>query len=98
MKKKIIIDTNVWYNISNEEIIKLKEDYELVVPLMILNEIYTSPNLFLSKKTFEGVQKAINIILSNIDNLKFIELNPSILQHQQVVEIIARYKKQKFFK
>jgi tetratricopeptide (TPR) repeat protein len=26
---------------------------------------------------------------------KFIELNPSILQHQQVVEIIARYKKKK---
>jgi tetratricopeptide (TPR) repeat protein len=29
---------------------------------------------------------------------KFIELNPSILQHQQVVEIIARYKKQKSIK
>jgi tetratricopeptide (TPR) repeat protein len=29
---------------------------------------------------------------------KFIELNPSILQHQQVVEIIARYKKQNFIK
>ena len=26
---------------------------------------------------------------------KFIELNPSILQHQQVVELIARYKKRK---
>jgi len=26
---------------------------------------------------------------------KFIELNPSILQHPQVVEIIARHKKQK---
>jgi hypothetical protein len=24
---------------------------------------------------------------------KFIELNPSILQHQKVVELIARYKK-----
>ena len=29
---------------------------------------------------------------------KFIELNPSILQHPQVVEIIARYKKKKSFK
>lgn len=29
---------------------------------------------------------------------KFIELNPSILQHQQVVEIIAQYKKKKLFK
>ncbi len=28
---------------------------------------------------------------------KFIELNPSILQHQQVVEVIARYKKKKSF-
>jgi hypothetical protein len=28
---------------------------------------------------------------------KFIELNPSILQHQQVVDIIARFKKRRSF-
>ena len=67
MKKRLIIDTNIWYNISNEDIYRLKNKYELVVPLMILNELYTSPNLNKTENHFKAVQKAINTILSNIN-------------------------------
>ena len=51
-------------------IYRLKNKYELVVPLMILNELYTSPNLNKTENHIKAVQKAINTILSNINIIK----------------------------
>lgn len=97
MKQRIIIDTNIWYNISNEEIIRLSENYEFVVPLMILNEIYTSPNLHLSKSKFYKAQTAINNILFNVANIKFIELNPFEYLLKDVYSNIEPYSNLEFY-
>ncbi|MBC7866423.1 MAG: tetratricopeptide repeat protein [Gloeobacteraceae cyanobacterium ES-bin-316] len=57
---------------------------------------YKSMFLFADGKTKEGLLQLENGMALNPKLVKkFIELNPSILQHPQVVEIIARYKKQK---
>lgn len=57
---------------------------------------YKSMFLFADGKIKEAVLQLENGMALNPKLVKkFIELNPSILQHQQVVEIIARYKKQK---
>lgn len=65
-------------------------------PLLIF---YSSAILLTMGKSKEGLlqletgmQKAPKLIR------QFIELNPSLLQNQQVVEIIAKYKRNKFFK
>lgn len=60
---------------------------------------YKSMFLFAYGKAKEGLlhlEAAMNINPKLVK--KFIELNPSILQHPQVVELIARYKKQKSLK
>ena len=60
---------------------------------------YKSMFLFAEGKFKEAALNLENGMAANPKLIKkFIELNPSILQHQQVVEIIARYKKQKFIK
>jgi tetratricopeptide (TPR) repeat protein len=57
---------------------------------------YKSMFLFADGKTKEASLQLENGMAINPKLVKkFIELNPSILQHPQVVEIIARYKKQK---
>lgn len=95
--KKIIIDTNIWYNISNEEINNLTENYNLVIPIIVLNEIYTSPNLFLSKEKFESARKAIISIINNIDKIKFIELNPFEFMLNEIYTDIKPYSSVDFY-
>ena len=57
---------------------------------------YKSMFLFANGKMKEAMVQLENGMAANPKMVKkFIELNPSILQHPQVVEIIARYKKQK---
>jgi tetratricopeptide (TPR) repeat protein len=57
---------------------------------------YKSMFLFANGKMKEAMIQLENGMAANPKMVKkFIELNPSILQHPQVVEIIARYKKQK---
>jgi hypothetical protein len=57
---------------------------------------YKSIFLFASGKTKEALIYLENGMAINPKLIKkFIEINPSILQHQQVVEIIASYKKKK---
>jgi len=57
---------------------------------------YSSIFLFALGKFKEAIIQLENGMSSNPKLLKkFIELNPAILQHQQVVELIARYKKKK---
>ncbi len=52
--------------------------------------------LFASGKSKEALIQLENGMAINPKLLKhIIEINPSILQHQQVVEIIAKYKKKK---
>lgn len=55
---------------------------------------YQSTALFVNGKTKEGLLK-LEIAMEKAPKLlkKFIELNPSILQNNQVVDIVARYKK-----
>lgn len=60
---------------------------------------YKSMFLFAEGKFKEAALNLENGMTANPKLIKkFIELNPSILQHPQVVEIIARYKKQKFIR
>lgn len=57
---------------------------------------YKSMFLFADGKIKEALLQLENGMTASPKLVKkFIELNPSILQHPQVVEIIARYKKQK---
>jgi tetratricopeptide (TPR) repeat protein len=57
---------------------------------------YKSMFLFACGKTKEAIIQLENGMAINPKLVKkFIELDPSILQHPQVVEIIARYKKQR---
>ncbi|MWB92815.1 hypothetical protein GON26_00400 [Flavobacterium sp. GA093] len=75
--RNIITDTNIWYSITNEEIADLFEKgYRLVISSIILNEIYTSRNLYLNLKSFEAVKVAMSNILKNQNYIKFIDLNP----------------------
>jgi len=73
---KIITDTNIWYNITSQEIEKISKNYNLVISTIILNELYTSPNLRKKASTFLKVKKAINNILENREKITFIELDP----------------------
>ncbi len=60
---------------------------------------YKSIFLFALGKTKEGIVQLENGMSVNPKLVKkFIELNPSILQNPQVVEVIARYKKQRSIK
>ena len=60
---------------------------------------YKSIFLFALGKTKEALTQLENGMSLNPKLVKkFIELNPSILQNQQVVEVIARYKKQRSIK
>ncbi len=60
---------------------------------------YKSIFLFALGKTKEGLIQLENGMSINPKLVKkFIELNPSILQNPQVVEVIARYKKQRSIK
>jgi hypothetical protein len=55
--------------------------------------------LFVDGKQKEGALQLENGMAANPRLIKkFIELNPAILQYAVVVEIIARYKKQKSIK
>ena len=57
---------------------------------------YKSMFLFAQGKTKDALLHLENGMVANPKLIKkFIELNPAILQHPQVVEIIARYKKKK---
>jgi hypothetical protein len=57
---------------------------------------YLSASLFALKKTKEAILQLEKALESSPRQLKkFIDLNPAILQSQQVVDTVARYKKMK---
>lgn len=74
--KRVITDTNIWYNINSEELKEISKNFKLVVPIIVINELYTSRNLWKSKETFEYLQKALTTIVENVSILEFIELDP----------------------
>lgn len=98
--KRIITDTNIWYNITSQEIEKISENYNLVISTLILNELYTSPNISKNPSTFQAVKKAINNILENLEKITFIELGPfefllkKILPEYQKESLIEYYLKE----
>jgi hypothetical protein len=57
---------------------------------------YRSAILLAAGKTKEGILELENAMAVSPKQLKkFVELNPSILQHQQVVDVVARFRKRK---
>jgi tetratricopeptide (TPR) repeat protein len=59
---------------------------------------YLSAIYFAMGKTKEGLQQ-LETAMNKAPRLlkKMVDLNPSILQHQQVVDLVARYKKNRSF-
>lgn len=73
---RIITDTNIWYGISNEDILEISVNHKLCVSIIVINELYTSPNLWKSETTFIMLKKAIKSILDNIEHIEFIHFDP----------------------
>lgn len=73
--KRIITDTNVWYNIDSHKVQEISKNFKLVVPIIVINELYTSPNLWRSETTFQNLKKAANTIIANTSILEFVELD-----------------------
>nr|WP_315220209.1 hypothetical protein [uncultured Flavobacterium sp.] len=76
MRKKIITDTNIWYDLNSTEVLEISKNYILVIPIIVLNELYTSPNLWRSKDKFDKLKKAVKTIIDNKAKIEFIELDP----------------------
>lgn len=76
VKKRIITDTNIWYSITKKEILEIIQNYEIVIPIIVLSELYTSPNIYISQVTHNELKKAVNTILENINSIHFIEFDP----------------------
>lgn len=75
--KRIITDTNIWYELNKNKIREIHDrNYQLVIPIILLNELGTSPNVYNSQKSFDKFKTAVNTISENIENIKFLELNP----------------------
>lgn len=74
--KRVITDTNIWYQISQRDINNISKDYKLVIPIIVLNELYTSPNVYKSSETLASLKKAVKIILHNVDKFEFIKHDP----------------------
>lgn len=91
MKTNIITDTNVWYNITRKDVLEISNDYKLQLPIIIINELYTSPNLWKSESSFNSLKTAIRNILENIENINFIEFDPfEFLLKQVKSDLIPR--------
>lgn len=75
--KKIITDTNVWYNITSEEFEKINTlNYKLSIPIIVLKELHTSPNVHLNQISYNAVKNAIKNILIYEQDVDFINLDP----------------------
>lgn len=74
--KRIITDTNIWYSITQEEINEVCKTYRLVVPITVLSELYTSPNIHKSETTLINLKNATKKILYNARFVDFIKHDP----------------------
>lgn len=74
--KRVITDTNIWYSITQNEIDEISKNYLLTIPITVLSEIYTSPNLYKSEETFLKLKNAVKIILFNARFIDFIRYDP----------------------
>jgi len=73
---RVITDTNIWYGISDKDIQEISEKYKLCVPIIVINELYTSRNLWKSEYTFNLLKKAVKAILENLQYIEFIHFDP----------------------
>lgn len=77
MSRNIITDTNIWYSIKDTEIEKIKNSgYNLILPVIVLNELYTSPNIYTNPTLFSDFKKAVQAILKHKKFINFIEYDP----------------------
>ena len=97
MRKRIITDTNIWYGISTQEIINISKDYQLVIPIILLNEIYTSPNISSNEREFENLKKAVNTILQNLKHIEIIEFYPFQYLLKNLYPDIKKAQNSKFY-
>jgi hypothetical protein len=74
--KQIITDTNIWYSITQNQIDEISKSYRLTIPITVLSELYTSPNIFRSEDTLMNLKSAVNIILYNARFVDFIKHDP----------------------
>jgi hypothetical protein len=74
--KKIITDTNIWYSITQEQIDELSKTYRITVPITVLSELYTSPNMYRSLDTLNKLKSAVQILLYNARFVDFIRYDP----------------------
>ena len=73
--KKIITDTNVWYEIGKDRNLFPVNDL-IELPLPVLYELYTSRNIIKSEEKFSEIQSAVNAILHFKNDIHFNHLNP----------------------
>lgn len=74
--KRIVTDTNIWYAITQNQIDEISKSYRLTIPITVLSELYTSPNMFRSEDTLKNLKKALDIILYNARFVDFIKHDP----------------------
>lgn len=74
--KKIITDTNIWYSSTQEQIDEVCKTNRLVVPITVLSELYTSPNIYKSESTLNNLKIATKKILYNARFVDFIYYDP----------------------
>ncbi len=74
--KRIITDTNVWYSITQEQIDEISKSYRITVPITVLSELYTSPNMFKSEQTLDVLKQTVKTILYNARFVEFIKYDP----------------------
>lgn len=74
--KKIITDTNIWYSITQDQVDEISKTYRFVLPITVLSELYTSPNMHKSSESLLTLKKAVRMVLYNARFVDFIRFDP----------------------
>lgn len=75
--KRVITDTNIWYGIGQKTIIFPEDsNINLCVPLIVLSEIYSSPNAQKSQENFDFFISAIESLLKYKSKIEIIDIFP----------------------
>lgn len=75
--QRVITDTNIWYGIGQKNIIfPDNSNIILCVPLIVLSEIYSSPNAQKSQENFDMLISAVKSILNYKEKIEIIDIFP----------------------
>lgn len=74
--KKIITDTNIWYSITQEQVDEISKTFKLTLPITVLSELYTSPNMHKSSESLLVLKKAVRMVLYNARFVDLIHFDP----------------------